>query len=154
MIRRNDAGALTFKLGVEDMRFEGVSFPTQTQLFSIGADARTGIFVFTILNAVLRHRAEVLDGLALTCQRIGGGTPAAMAVLMERCGDLSGDLDADDANFEAMVGNDVLAPEGSVSERVRDHLFRDIGPAALAAGGAALLMMPFASSLSRGPLSE
>ena len=153
MIRRNAAGALTFKLGVEDMRFEGVSFPTQTQLFSIGADARTGIFVFTILNAVLRHRAEVMDGLALTCQRIGGGTPAALAILMERCGDLSGDPDADAATFEATVGNDTLAPDGSISDQIRDHLFRDIGPAALAAGGAALLMMPFATSMSRGPLS-
>jgi hypothetical protein len=27
----------------------------------------------------------------------------------------------------------------------------DIGPAALAAGGAAILTMPFATSLSRGP---
>ena len=154
MIRRAENGFLAFRLGVEDMRFEGWSFPTQTQLFSFGADARTGMFLFTIFNAVLRHQAEVLDGLSLTCQRVGGGTPIAGAVLMERTGLLSGAPAADDAAFEASVTRDPLAPDGSIPDAIRDHLLRDFGPTALAAGGAAMLMMPFATSLSRGPLTE
>jgi len=152
MIRKGADGFLRFRLGVEDMRFEGVSFPTQTQLFSVGADPRTGIFVFTVLNAVLRHRAEVLDGLALTCQRNGGGAPSAVAILLERCGELSNDTEADDVAFEAGLGADVMAPADSISASVRDHLFRDIGPSAQATGGFPILMMPFVSSLSRGPL--
>lgn len=152
MIRKADNGFLTFRLGVEDMRFEGWTFPTQTQLFSFGVDPRTGIFVFTIMNAVLRHRAEVMDGLALTCQRTGGGTPAAVALVMERTGALSGDPDADSATCQALIGCDTLAPEGSIPDHIRDHVFHDVGPAALAAGGPAIMMMPFATSLSRGPL--
>jgi hypothetical protein len=105
-----------------------------------------------MLNAVLRDRADVMDGLGLTCQRTAGGTPVASAVLMERTGLLSEDQDADDARYEASLRRDPLAPEGSVPEAIRKHLFRDVGPAAMAAGGDALLRMPFARSMSRGPL--
>lgn len=152
MIRKAANGFLTFRLGVEDMRFEGWSFLTQTQLFSIGADPGTGMFVFTIFNAVLRHRAEVMDGLTLTCQRTGGGTPVAGAVIMERTGLLSGDFPRDDAAFEALVDENPLAPDGSIPQSLRDHLLKDIGPTAMAAGGPALLSMAFAQSMSRGPL--
>ena len=154
MIRRASNGLLTFRAGVEEMRFEGWAFLAQTQIFTFGSDARTGLFVFLMLNAVMRHRAEVLDGLSLACQRSGGGTPVAAPILLERLGMLSGDLAADDAAYEASIPANPLAPEGSISPRIRDHLFRDVGPAAMAAGGAALLAMPFNSSFSRGPLSE
>jgi hypothetical protein len=152
IIRKADNGLLTFRLGVEDMRFEGWTFLTQTQLFSIAADPRTGMFVFTIFNAVLRHRAEVMDGLTLTCQRTGGGTPVAGAVIMERTGVLCGDPAADDATYERLVGESPLAPEGSIPKDLQDRLLPDVGPAAMAAGGSALLTMAFAQSISRGPL--
>ena len=34
-----------------------------------------------MLNAVMRHRAEVLDGLSLACQRVGG---RYMSVMVDR----------------------------------------------------------------------
>ena len=151
MIRRAGSGFLSFRLGVEDMRFEGWTFPTQTQLFSVGADPRTGMFIFTIFNAVLRQRADLMDGLSLTCQRVGGGAPVAVPAVMERRGFLTGDTAVDDAAFEASITPNPVAPEGSIPPDLRDHLFRDIGPAALAAGGPALLTMAFADSISRGP---
>jgi len=80
---------------VEDMRFEGWTFLTQTQLFTVMSEPRTGMFTFAIFNAVLRHRAEVLDGISMGLQRVGGGSPAAMGCLMERVGQLSGDATAD-----------------------------------------------------------
>ncbi len=152
MIRQADNGFLTFRLAVEDMRFEGWTFPTQTQLFSIGADAPTGMFIFTIFNAVLRHRAEVMDGLALGIQRVGAGAPVANAVMMERTGDLTGDPAVDDEAYEASIPKDPFAPEGSIPQNIRERLLPDIGPRALAEGGPALLHMDFARSLSRGPL--
>lgn len=151
LIRRAENGFLTFRLRVEDMSFEGWIFPTQTQLFSLAADGRSGIFIFSIYNAVLRHKAEVLDGISLTIQRVGGGSPVAGANMLERTGDLTGDPEADDATFAALAAGDPLAPEGSVPTHVRDHIFADFGPTALAAGGSALLSMPFAGSWSRGP---
>lgn len=152
MIRRGVGGLLTFRLGVVDMRFEGWACPNQTQLVGAGVDEETGVFIFIILNAVLRNRADVMDGLGITCQRTAGGTPVASAVLMERTGFLSDDPDADDARYEASCRRDPTAPEGSIPEAIRNHLFRDVGPAALAAGGDALLRMSFAGSMSRGPL--
>lgn len=154
LIRRADNGFLTFRLRVEDMLFEGWTFPTQTQLFSLAADARSGLFIFSIYNAVLRQKAEVLDGISLTIQRVGGGSPVAGANIMQRTGDLSGDRDADDARFEELAAASPLAPEGSISPDVSAHIFRDFGPTAMASGGAALLTVPFAGSWSRGPRLE
>ncbi len=151
MIRRAENGFLTCRLAVEDMRFSGWTFMTQTQLFSVLSEPRTGMFTFTIFNAVMRHRAEVLDGISMGLQRVGGGSPAAMGCLMERTGFLSGDEAADDATFEAAANEDPLAPEGSIPPEVAARLMPDVGPMALAAGGAAILTMPFATSLSRGP---
>jgi hypothetical protein len=150
MLRRAESGFLSFRLWVEDMRFEGWTFLTQTQLFSVGADARSGLITFSIYNAVMRHKAYMLDGLHLAVQRVGGGSPVALASVIERCGDLSGDPEADDATYLELIKGNLLAPEGAVPEAIRNHIFRDFGPSALAAGGAALLMMPFAGSMSRG----
>jgi hypothetical protein len=154
LIRIGAHGLLTSRLGVEDMGFRGVSFPTQTQLFGFLADAETGMFIFSIYNAVLRHRADVLDGITLTCRRTGGGTPMAARNLMERVGLLSGDTAADDARHDAMTReNQPLVPEGAISDTLRDHLLSDVGPEAYARGGEMLLTMAFAKSMSRGPLN-
>lgn len=151
LIRRAENGFLTCRIAVEDMRFEGWTFLTQTQLFTVMSEPRTGMFTFSIFNAVLRHRAEVLDGISMGLQRVGGGSPAAMGCMMERVGFLSGDPAADDAAFEDAAKADPLAPEGSIPTEVASRLMPDVGPAALAAGGMAILHMPFATSLSRGP---
>jgi len=133
------------------LAFEGVAFPSQAQLFAFCADPHTGVFIFTILNSVLRHRADVMDGLTLTLQRSGGGSPVAGAVLLERTGLLSDDPEADDARHAASGGGDPLAPEGSLADDVVTHLTRAVSPVALAAAGQFMLAMPFAASKSRGP---
>ena len=148
-------GLLTSRMGVEDMGFQGVCFPNQTQLFGMVADAQTGIFIFTILNAVLRHRADVLDGISMTCRRDGGGTPVACCVLMERIDMLTDDPAADDARHDAMTrANTPLTPADQIPDDIRKHLLRDAGPTALAAGGDIMLTMAFARSMSRGPQSD
>jgi transcriptional regulator with XRE-family HTH domain len=154
LVRRRD-GLLRFKMGVEDMRFSGLSLPMYTQVVGVAADQDQGIFVFSVFHGVLRHRADVMDGLTLTLQRVGGGTPVAGCCLMERVGLLSGDPEADDARHEELIRTrPTLAPEGSVPEELQRHLLRDAGAAAMAAGGAALLALPFAQSLSRGPRTQ
>ena len=150
LIRKSANGLLQSRTGVIEMRFEGVTFPSQAQLVGMSADADSGVFIFSVFNGVLRHRADRLDGLCLTITRAGGGAAVAMASVMERVGDLSGDEAEDDARWEASIEMNPLAPEGSVPQDIRDHLFRDVGPAAFAAGGAAILGMAFANSLSSG----
>lgn len=152
LVRRRADGLLEWRMGVVDMRVVGLALPLQAQLFTIGADGDSGVFVFGIFNGVLRHRAEVLDGLTLTVQRTAAGMPVAACVLLEREGDLSGDWEADEAQHEQLIrAHPPLAEEGTVSAEVSAHLLRDAGPLAMAAGGPALLSLPFAQSLSRGP---
>ncbi len=153
LITRGDHGLLRVRTGVIEMRFDGISIPHQTQLFGISVDAKTGVFLFAIFNAVLRHRADVMDGLTLTCTRTAGGTAVVGACLMERTGVLSGDMEADEARYEASIESNPLAPQGSISAKVRDHLFRDSGPTALERGGEAMLTMAFAASMARGPMT-
>lgn len=150
-VRKGGHGLLTFKFSVADMRFEGVGFPIQTQLFGLCADPHTGIFLFVILNGVIRDRADVLDGLSLTLHRSGGGAPVAAGLLLERTGLLSGDARADDERHDEMSKGHPLAPEGSVPENLAQRLNRDVAPQALIAAGQYMLTMPFATSLSRGP---
>jgi hypothetical protein len=151
LIRKADHGLLEFRLAVIDMQFVGVAFPTQTQIFSLCADPNTGIFIFSIFNAVLRHRADVMDGLSMTVQRLGGGSPVATPVLLERTGVLGNDPAADDARHAAESQLNPFAPPNSVPDQIVAHLRRDIGREALAATGPMLLTMPFATSMSRGP---
>ena len=151
LVRRNAEGVLTFRLGVIDMRFEGWACPSQTQLVAAAVDAETGVFIFVILNAVLRNRADVLDGLSLTCQRGAGGSAVAGALLLERTGFLTGDPAADDARWEASIETNPFVAPHALAPGIADHLFRDVGPTALAAGGDAVLTMAFGRSLSRGP---
>jgi hypothetical protein len=151
LIRRGENGLLSFQLSVGDMQFKGVAFPTRTQIFGLCADPATGIFLFVIFNAVLRYRADVMDGLSLTLQRSGGGTPMACAVLMERTGLLSDDPAADAERLKELAKQDPLAAEDSISPAIAAHLLRDVGPAAKAAGGDLLLLMPFVQSMARGP---
>jgi transcriptional regulator with XRE-family HTH domain len=152
MIWQSQRGLLRFRLGVYDMRFEGWTLPIQTQLFCVASDPVTGVFLFAIFNAVLRNRAEVMDGLTLTLQREAGGAPVAAACLLERVGNLSGDDARDEARFRDLANQDPVAPAGSVPKYIRDHLWHDVGPSAFAAGGAPLLAMAFTASLSRGPV--
>lgn len=150
LMRKNPNSLLQVRTGVVEMRFEGTGLPNQTQLVGMSADAESGVFIFSIFNGVLRHRADMLDGICLTVTGNAGGSVVAIATIMERTGDLTGDEAEDDTRWEASISANPLAPEGSVPDHIRDHLFRGVGPSAFAAAGPALLNMAFATSLSFG----
>ena len=103
LLRVTPDGMLSFRLGVMDIVYAGWSLPLQNKLFSIATDLTTGTFVFGIWNGIMRQRAEVVDGLIMTCMRDAGGTPIASKCLLERMGDLSGDVAADDARLHALA---------------------------------------------------
>ena len=154
LLRRTADGMLSFCLRVMDICYTGWSLPLGHKLFSIAADTTTGTFVFGIFNGVTRQRAEVVDGLILTCMRDASGTPIASKCLLERVGDLSDDAAADDARLARLAQAYPLSPADAVPAHVRDHLWHDTGPAALAAGGETILMMTLARSMSRGASYE
>ena len=145
---------LSYRLGIKDISYSGWSLPLQNKLFSIATDATTGTFVFGIFNGVTRQRAEVADGLILTCMRDAAGTPIASKCLLERIGDLSGDVAADDARLFELAQAYPLTPAADIPAHIRDHLWSDTGPTAWAAGGDTILMMALAHSMSRGAAYE
>jgi len=151
MIRMDDTGLLSLRMGTGGTVVEGWMLPVHNQLFCVAADVTSGALLFGIFNGVATARAEVIDGLTLGSALDGGRTPTASAMIFERIGDLSGDVAVDDARFETLAAGNPLAQEGAISDHLREHLTGDFGPAQLALGGGLLLQMPLSRSLSRGP---
>ena len=151
MLRIDDHGLLSLKMGTGGQMVEGWFFPLQNQLFCVAADVTSGALVFGIFNGVPAAKAQVVDGLILGSALDAGRTPTASIMMFERIGDLSGDPAADDARFAELAASHPVAPEGSLSETVQAHLAPDVGPSQLADGGDWLLRMPLARSLARGP---
>lgn len=146
MIYRRKDGLIGFRTGVEGARFEGWALLLQNQFFSIGWDAEHGSLLFGIYNGVARQRAEMLDGISLATLRDAGGSPAASVCVMQRIGDITGDMTADMQRFEAEVADLVpIAPEDSVPEDIRAHLERS-----REGDHPGMLRLLFATSMARG----
>jgi hypothetical protein len=153
MIRRNPDGLLQFTMGGSGLLFDGWMLPIEGQLFAILFDNVGQTPVFLIFNGVALHKATQLDGLILAAALNSARTPSAYPVVMERLGDLTDDREADDAHMVELQMQDTNADD-HVSEELRRHLVRDIGPSAVAAGtGELYLLSSWATSLSRGASS-
>jgi transcriptional regulator with XRE-family HTH domain len=150
MIRRADNGLLEFKVGGAGLLFEGWLLLAEGQLFAILFDTVGQTPIFVIWNGVPLSKASFLDGIVMAAALNAARTPSAYPIVMERIGDLSGDRVADEATCAELFARDPLAAEGSVPADLRDHLVRDIGPAAAKAGGDLFLLAPITSTLSRG----
>jgi transcriptional regulator with XRE-family HTH domain len=154
LLRVTPDGMLSFRLAIMDIRYAGWSLPLQNKLFSIATDETTGTFVFGIFNGVMRQRAELVDGLIMTVMRDAAGTPIASKCLLERIGDLDGDIATDDARLDDLANSYPLSAADAIAPHIRDHLWSDTGPAAFASGGETILMMGLAASMARGAAYE
>jgi len=151
MIRRGPEGLLEFKMGGSGLLFDGWMLPVEGQLFAILFDTVGQTPVFLIFNGVSLHKAVQLDGLILAAALNAARTPSAYPVVLERLGDLSGDVEADNAEYAELLTRDTAATDETVSQAMHDHLIRDIGPGPAAAGtGEMFLLSSWANSLSKG----
>lgn len=151
MIRRGGEGLLEFKMGGSGLLFDGWMLPVEGQLFAILFDTVGQTPVFLIFNGVSLHKAVQLDGLILAAALNAARTPSAYPVVLTRLGDLTGDREADDAHFAELLALDTAATDETAPEAMRQHLIRDIGPDAAAAGkGELFLLSSWANSLSQG----
>ena len=149
MVRLNPNGLLEVSMGVRETVYRGWLFPVRGQLFCIATDAANGALVFAIFSSIPSGRPQRLDGITLGSS--SGSLPgvAAAPIILDRVGELSGDREADDRRYLAMLTNDPLAAIDSVPPEVAAHLSRDFGPTPLAAGGDWLLQIPLHRSLGR-----
>jgi len=143
-------GPLRYRVGLFSNRLVGWAMACSDQMYCCATNQLSGASIFCIFNRVNRPRVDVMDGITLACMADAGGVPVAATCLIERIGDLSGDAEADNARYEELLAEHPIAPDGSVPPEISAHLWRDIGPTALANGGDANLMMRSMSSLARG----
>lgn len=150
IIRRAENGLLEFNVGGAGLKFDGWLLMAEGQLFAILFDAVGQTPIFVIWNGVPLSKASYLDGIVMAAALNAARTPSAYPIVMERIGDLSGDRAKDDATCAELFARDPQAPEGSIPDHLRDHLVRDVGPAAAKAGGDLFLLAPITSTWSRG----
>ncbi|MGD9811183.1 MAG: helix-turn-helix domain-containing protein [Sphingobium sp.] len=150
MFRRGDSGLLEVTMGGAGLSFKGWALPLEGNLF-VMLDGMVGFTpLFLIFKGVPLPKVTRLDGIVLLAALDAARTPAAMPVLIERVGDLSGDRARDDRTCAEMGTNDPFEEEAKISDEMRARLFRDIGPAAAANGGDMFLTVAATAMLSRG----
>jgi len=139
LIRHEEDGALKFEIGADGIRYGGVMFAVEGQVFAIASDSVRGVPSFLILNVVAMPKISLLDGLLIAASS-ALRVPTAYSIIFERIGDLSGDRAVDDAQASTLMERPefVEDPE-SLPEVVRRHLLRDFGPEAAAQGGEMML---------------
>jgi hypothetical protein len=148
-VRLAPGGQLLCRAGIFDVRLEGSAVLVNNQLFQIAINPARGTLSLAIFNCVADGKAEFLDGITLSCRDGLGGTPNAAVCVSERVGDLTGDDALDDQRFATLCARHPVVAPGAVPPHIRDHLLRDSGRAAAAAGGDLLLIMPHLRSLAR-----
>lgn len=150
MIRMGPAGLLEVTMGGAGLAFRGWALPLEGNLFMM-LDGEVGFTpIFLIFRGVSLPLVTRLDGLLLMATLDGTRSPAAVPIVAERIGNLSGNREADDRRCAEMQGSEPFADEAVVDPTIRAHLQRDSGAQAHAAGGDLFLMVSAARSMSRG----
>lgn len=140
-------GLLKFQVGYFDVRFEGWAFAVRNQLYFVGSDVLRGNQLYGIYNLPAAERADLLEGVALTCLPDVGGMPGSQLCVFERIGVLSGDAAADQRHYEELSQKSPVATADSASDGIRRFLMRDgLGPLV----NPASLTLPYVDSISRG----
>ena len=130
LVRRNANGLLEFWLGSSGARFEGWMLPLQGQVFVVLSDLARDTQFYAMLNAVGLPRGEMFDGIILAPALDVARTPTAVPCIVERIGELTGDIEADDARCRELQAQDATADESQISPELKAHLLRDVGPLA------------------------
>jgi hypothetical protein len=140
-------GLLRFRVGYFDVRFEGWAFAVRNQLYFVGSDVLRGNQLYGNYNLPAGERADLLEGIAMTCLPDVGGMPGSQLCVFERIGVLSGNADADDRHYEELSQRSPIATEHSAPDDLRRFLLRDTITPAM---NPASLTLPYVDSMSIG----
>jgi hypothetical protein len=150
MIRTAENGLLQVSMGGASLGFTGWALPLEGNLFAVLEGAVGFTPLFLIFRGVALPKATLLDGIVLLAALDAARTPAAVPILLERVGDLSGDRAADEARSLELSSEHPFASSGEEPDTILRHLVRDFGPAAASAGGDLFLTVSALGRLSRG----
>ena len=146
MIRRADNGLLEVRMRGAGLNFTGWMMLGEGNLFVYLDDPVGRTPLALMFRGVTLPRAMVIDGLLMLAALDPSRTLAAMPIVLERIGDLSGDAEADLALCEQLQESEPEPLEPIEPEVLRAHVFR--GGEALHPG--CMLSVGAADSLSRG----
>lgn len=130
MIRLDETGQLMVRMGGAGMFYEGIILPHDNNLYAIFNSPLVPQPYFLIAKAVTMPRAESIEGILLFAALNSDRTPAAVPIILERVGDLSGDRAADDSECDRLIQSDPLAGEDELDPALRARLIRTLAPAA------------------------
>lgn len=150
MIRKGEGNLLEVRMLGSGLSFEGWVLPVAGNLFVYLYDAVGLTPMSLVFRGVSLPRAMVLDGLLLMAALDAARTPAAIPILLERVGDLTGDCDADDEYYRTL---ELTAPEPLEpipDAAVRTRLCREVGAEDPTQAGVMYLTVRQQDSLSRG----
>lgn len=148
MIRLNPNGLLEVRMGGAGLYFHGWMMLAEGNLFVIIHDSTGQTPLFLIFRGVPLPRAEVMEGILLMAALNASRTPAAVPILIERIGDLSGNREEDDATCDDLITRQPTVSIDEIPDANRAYLLRDVGPAASAGGGD--LFLQAGGMLTRG----
>jgi transcriptional regulator with XRE-family HTH domain len=150
MMRIEANGLISVRMGSSGLKFEGWALPAEGNLFVILYGSAGATPLFLIFRGVPLPRAEVLEGLLLMSALNAERSPAAVPIVLERVGDLTGERSHDDVLCEEMFALESTVLESEVPDAVVNCLLRDIGPIAALSGGERFLLATAATGLTRG----
>ena len=146
---RCDGDSLEFRHFGGGWEVRGWLLVLSVQLYGVICDATDDSIGFYVLNGVTAARANCFDGIFSTVCADRGLTPNAQVIVFERVGEL-GD---DDEEWAAQhILRSAVVDADDIPDPIRAAVAPDIGPIAAAAGGDAMLRVPFARSLCVGVL--
>lgn len=146
---RCDGDTLAFRHFGGGWEVRGWLLVLSVQLYGVICDASDDSMGFYVLNGVTSARATCIDGVFSTVCADRNLTPNSQVVVFERVGDLADD---DEQWAAAHIARSAVTPAEDIPERVRAAVAPDIGPAAAAAGGEAMMRVPIERSLCVGAL--
>jgi hypothetical protein len=151
MIRLNANGLLEVRMGGAGLYFHGWMMLAEGNLFVIIHDSTGQTPLFLIFRGVPLPRAEAMEGILLMAALNASRTPAAVPILLERIGDLSGNREEDDAVCDDLITRQPTVSIDEIPDANRAYLLRDVGPTAAASGGNLFLLAD--GVLTRGSTS-
>ena len=152
IFRLNGNGMIDVIMEGAGLTFSGWMFPMSGNLYVFLFDpvGRTPLIV--LMKGVTLPRALSMEGLLLLSALDPLRTPAAVPIVLERLGDLSGDKQADDRRLREIIESppEPVSPLGQAA--LAKACFRDVGPAATQLGGSFHLVVT--GALSQGATSN
>ena len=131
------------------LAFDGWLFLLGGNLFVVLHDVTGGTPMSLVFRGISLPKAMVLDGILMMAALDGSRTLAAVPLVLERVGDLTGDRQADAARADELAHEMPLPIEPLPANILQERLFRSTMP-----DGSQYLMVGPADSLSRGTTGE